>query len=99
MSKRVPGKSFDEYKPVKNPLGHDYGFEGCMIETFGDDIDMVRKQWEKDKTKIWTVLDGEGSNLDIVAGFHFVNRLGYIITEVSWESPTICFEGDKRVSN
>ena len=99
MSKKVAGKSFEEYKPVRTPNGHDYGFEGCMLETFGEDLEVVRMQCKKDPTKVWTIMDGSGSDLDITAGCHFVNRFGYIITEVSWESESIYFEGDKRVNN
>ena len=99
MPRKVAGKSFEEYKPVLNPLDKNASFEGCMLETYGAELELVREQYKKDPTKIWTILDGDGSDLDIAAGFHFVNRFGYIITEVSWESETIYFAGDKRVNN
>jgi hypothetical protein len=100
MAKKVAGKSFDEYKPVKNPLDPHSCYDGCMIETFEPQYDLVRKQWYRNKKCIWTVLDGEGSGLVVVSGLHFVNRMGYIITEIPWESETIEFdEHDKRVSN
>jgi hypothetical protein len=98
--KTVAGKLFDEYKPVKNPLDKNASFDGCMLETYGAELEVVFEQLKKDGAKIWTVLDGDGSGLVVVAGFHFVNRLGYIITEIPWESDTIEFdEDDRRVSN
>ncbi len=33
---------------------------------------------------IWTVLDADGT-LYIVPGHHYVNRMGYYVTEQAWE--------------
>ena len=82
-------RSFWDYKPVKNSLAPDSSFDGCLIETYGAEYELVRKQCKKDTTKLWTIIDGEGRDLYAVAGFHFVNRLGYIITERSWERDDI----------
>jgi hypothetical protein len=30
-------------------------------------------------------VDNEDGELIIIAGFHFVNRLGYLITDEAWE--------------
>lgn len=37
---------------------------------------------------LWTVVDGSGRNLYILPGFHFVNRMFYIITEIPWNEKT-----------
>ena len=75
-------RSFWDYKPLKHPLGKDYGYDGCLIETYGEDVELIVNQCRTDPTRVWTVLDSD----EVVAGWHFVNRLGYIITELPWES-------------
>lgn len=57
-------------------------FGGCMYETFGEELDYVRTMPNK---RIWTIVDTDGDDLLIIAGFHFVNRLGYLITDEEWE--------------
>ena len=57
-------------------------FGGCMYETFGEELEYVKQQPNK---RIWTIVDGDGDDLIIIAGFHFVNRLGYLITDKEWE--------------
>jgi len=52
---------------------------GCLFETFGEEAEFVRKQ---DPSRVWTLVDdGEGGEC-IISGFHFVNRLGYLISTV-----------------
>jgi hypothetical protein len=50
---------------------------GCLFETFGDELDFVRRQ---DPHTVWTLLDGEDGDLYLRSGIHFVNRLGYLIS-------------------
>ena len=69
------------FKPVSNPIDPNAGFDGCLFETFGDDLAYVRDQ---DPNLVWTVLDCDGQ-LAIASGFHFVNRLGYLIATVPTE--------------
>jgi hypothetical protein len=66
------------FKPVPNPIDPDAGFDGCLFETFGEDLAYVQAQ---DPNLVWTVLDGDGQ-LAIASGFHVVNRLGYLIASV-----------------
>jgi hypothetical protein len=56
-------------------------FGGCMYETFGEELEYVKAQPNK---RIWTIVDTDGDDLIILAGFHFVNRLGYLITNEEW---------------
>ena len=55
-------------------------FGGCMYETYGEEVDYVRQQPNK---RIWTIIDEE-DELYIIAGYHFVNRLGYLVTDEEW---------------
>jgi hypothetical protein len=69
-----------KFKPIKNHLVVDPDEQ--MFETFGDEVDFVKAQDEK---YIWTYVDGDMSSL-LVAGYHYVNRLGYYVTEVPWDN-------------
>jgi hypothetical protein len=98
--KVVKGMKWDDYKPKQNPLNKLASFSGCLVETFEPEYDLVRKQWYRNKQCIWTLIDGDDGRVYTVAGLHFVNRIGHIITEIPWESDTIEFdEDDRRVSN
>jgi hypothetical protein len=69
------------FKPVPNHIEPNCGFDGCMFETFGEELAHVQAQ---DRNFVWTILDCDGQIL-IESGFHFVNRLGYLITAVPTE--------------
>lgn len=72
------------YKPITNHLDENASFQdesgtGIMFETYGDEIDFVKSQ---SPANIWTYGDGDDGGGYIWSGWHFVNRLGYFITEV-----------------
>ena len=50
---------------------------GCMFETYGEELAFVRRQ---NPRTIWTIVDGEDSDLYVMSGYHFVNRIGYLIS-------------------
>lgn len=60
----------------------DFGDGGCLYETFGPELDYVRTQ---SPNTVWTVVDGDDGQLVIVSGFHFVNRIGYLVTSYPFE--------------
>ena len=65
-------------------------YNGCMYETYGEDLDYVWELANKEK-RVWTILqcdDDEDGNCIVAysAGFHLVNREGYFITEKPWET-------------
>jgi hypothetical protein len=66
------------YPLIKNHLCPSAPFDDCMFETFGKELEFVRSQ---PAVRIWTLLDCDGS-LVVSSGFHFVNRLGYLISAV-----------------
>jgi hypothetical protein len=68
-----------EYKPIKNHFGK---FDDLMFDTHGDEGEFVKNY---DPKHVWTSVQGDMCDL-IVAGYAYVNRLGYYITEVPWES-------------
>jgi hypothetical protein len=75
----------EEFRPITNHLTTSNGPE--MFETYGPELDFV--QSAKANT-VWTRIQGDMSDV-IVAGYCFVNRLGYYITEKPWvEEDTYC---------
>ena len=66
------------YRPVKNMIDPNAAYDGCMFETFGNEVKFVQTI---EAQRIWTLLDCDGKLL-IVEGFHYVNRLGYFVTEL-----------------
>lgn len=74
----------EKYKPVVNHLDKYAGPNNVsrMFETYGAEQEYVQSVDEK---RIWTWVDGDCSSL-IIAGYHYVNRLGYYVTEEPWET-------------
>lgn len=72
----------EKYTPVLNYLDKNAGYNGTMFETFGEEL---RKVLNYDKSHVWTIIDGDGSDMWIVPGYHIVNRFGYFITEQEWK--------------
>lgn len=77
-------KFFDKFKPMKNEIGTHEGFGGYMFETSGEEMEYVRKIYSENPDRVWTLHD----NFIIGNGLHYVNRLGYLITEIPCESDT-----------
>lgn len=75
------GQFEETYKPRKNPFVQDSSYDGCMFETYGVELAHVREQ---DNKNIWTIINCENEESWIIPGFHFVDRFGYFITEISW---------------
>lgn len=78
------------FQPIQNHLEADAPNDGAMFETFGPEVDFVKSKLPdskgnggQDADKIWTLLDYDGK-LYICAGWHFVNRIGYFITQKPW---------------
>ncbi|MFN6951352.1 MAG: hypothetical protein ACK4NE_01990 [Albidovulum sp.] len=71
----------DAYRPIRNTLRPAAPFDGLMFETFGPELDAVAAA---DPACVWTIVDGEDESLWLLSGCHFVNRLGYLITERPW---------------
>lgn len=79
------------YKPIKNHIIQDTSYNGYMFETFGKEIDYIVKLANKPESKqyVWTLLECADEEQYIVPGYFLINRLGYFITEIPWESENI----------
>jgi hypothetical protein len=72
----------DRYQLVRNHLNPNASWAfgdgpGCLFETYGQELDFVRRQ---DPQTVWTLIDGDDGDQFLISGYHFVNRIGYLIT-------------------
>lgn len=75
---------YNSFIPVKNHIIDDASWSGCLFETYGTEIDYCYAL-AKSKNVVWTVLEtSEDYIFNIVSGFHLVNRLGFLITEIAY---------------
>jgi hypothetical protein len=81
---------FEKFKPKVNPTGDSgMSIDGVhyMFETYDPDH---AKVLAADPACVWTLLDCD--NCEVIGeGYHWVNRIGYFITEVPAE-PGVCYE-------
>lgn len=70
----------DQYKPIRNPY-NDSPLDRTMWETFGEEFEHVKRQ---EPEKVWTIVEADGEWW-LATGMHFVNRIGYCITEVAFD--------------
>lgn len=76
----------DKYKPIKNTFTEGSAFDDTMFETYGNEYEFIKNLIDEGQgQKIWTYVC-EGDSEVIVAGWHFVNRMGYFVTEELWET-------------
>ena len=73
---------YEKYNPVKNHLDANAAFDGCMFETYGKEHDhiLTLAQDPQKKNTVWTIIEAE-ENLYYVNDYHYVNRLGYLVTK------------------
>jgi len=77
------------YKPVLNETNPHASFDGTMFETYGPELEFVRSS---QPDHVWTYVTGDNNEDIIVAGFHFVNRMGYFITEFPWKDESEAYQ-------
>jgi len=70
---------YREYQPQQNPFDNNASWGGCMLETYGKELEHVKTVFQYAPRRVWTVLDCDGKTI-LASGFHFVNRIGYVIT-------------------
>ena len=77
---------FEKYTCVENPFTEGGSFNNCMFETYGEEYQLVVKQVGLYPASVWTIIDNNDGWYGIVAGYHWVNRQGYLITEQEWKN-------------
>ncbi len=87
--KKITNKFFrTTYKPIKNSLAIYPAYNGCMFGTYGIEFEYVKEILKELPSCVWTVVEADGV-LIICSGFHFINRCGYIITEIPCPDDTL----------
>lgn len=101
MSKILTDEIFyDVYKPFKNPYQPDgTAFGDILFETHGVELDFILTFVNdlKRSQRVWTIVEVDGK-MYITAGYHIVNRIGYVITEKEWETGVeeLCLDDDEN---
>lgn len=88
---------YERYTPFLNHFYNDEdgcSWNGEMYETDGEELEYV-EMIAKDpvlRKRLWTILESDSDEPEsddnvfiIQAGYHYVNRYGYLITEEPWE--------------
>ena len=90
MKEITEDEFYDVYQPIQNPIDLNAAFDGCMFETFGNELEHITSV--ASTKKVWTILETECDGLVYAAGLHVVNRIGFFITKKSWKT------GDELIS-
>ena len=77
-------QDIEDFNPLKNHLNPDAPFDGCMYETYGPELEYVIAQPIEQINHLWTIIEGD-IHTWFAPGYHLVNRLGYIITQIPWQ--------------
>jgi hypothetical protein len=59
----------ETFKPQQNHLDDNASF-----------FDLAKKS-----NRVWTIIEGDDDTLFYASGFHYVNRLGFIVTEKEYD--------------
>jgi len=85
---------YQYFRPFRHPLVRFNIWGGHGLETFGEDL---QRAFDYDENYVWTVVDGsEGPDQWILPGFHHVNRLCFLLTEVAHYDAPIEFRIEPR---
>jgi len=69
-----------EYRPQLNPYNDNASWDGCMLETYGDEFTLVKNTFEFSPERVWTIIEDDDGDPILTNGFHYVNRIGYVVT-------------------
>lgn len=84
IKKMTEDEFYEKFHPVTNHIDNNASFSGCMFETYSPEIDFVFDLAKKEK-RVWTIIEGDDDTMFYVTGFHYVNRLGFLITKETYE--------------
>lgn len=74
----------EDYTYTPNHLDKNASVNGYMFETFGKELEYIKKIDKKTPRKVWTVAEYNGKEI-LLAGFRLVNRLGYLVSHENWQ--------------
>jgi len=75
----------EQFRPQLNHIDANASIgEGLLYEIVDSELDYVQLVHQKYPDRVWTVIEDHDTNdWFICPGFHYVNRIGYIITEIA----------------
>jgi hypothetical protein len=80
---------FDKtYALEKNPFDENAGWDGCMFETYGEELEYVQNIERTSSHRVWTIVESD-EGMAIISGMHYVNRFGYLVTQQKYTNQTI----------
>jgi hypothetical protein len=86
MEKRLTEDEWlEKYTPIDNPFTEQGSYDNTLYETYGDEYEAIKIADVVNPRKVWTLIDNNEGWTGIVAGWHYVNRMGYFLTEEEWE--------------
>jgi hypothetical protein len=71
---------YKEYLPQTNQFNDNASWDGCMFETYGDDYEYVKTVYELAPDRVWTIVEDDDGYPVLTNGWHYVNRIGYVVT-------------------
>ena len=75
-------EEFEFFKPIQ-PNEDTFHFESLQeVEDYL--LENNLKYGEGRYRHIWTMVDGDNDSVVLINGFHFVNRLGYVVCQIPW---------------
>jgi hypothetical protein len=87
---------FEKYKPQLNHFTSLPDNDNYTFETFGEELEYVKKQNNK---QIWTLIECEDEEIWIIPGYHLVNRMNYYITEKVWKDENIQVNDNEMIND
>lgn len=75
-------EEFEFFKPIQ-PNENTFHFESLQeVEDYFSENNL--DYGEERYRYIWTMVDGDNDTVVLINGFHFVNRLGYVVCQIPW---------------
>lgn len=86
-----------KFNRQKNHFNSDVSFDGCMFETFGEELEYVFEMSKQ--RRVLTIIEGDNDseisfisdngteiteplpNMFYLSGFHLINRIGYFVLD------------------
>ena len=75
----------EKFKFIPNNYDEYASLDGLMFETYGDEVEFVKSQPEN---RIWMYGDGDDGGTYIWSGWGFVNRIGYLVSQIPFPENT-----------
>ncbi len=73
----------ETYKPMQNYVAnYEAAYDNTMFETCGDECKFIHKLRITAPDTIWTLVQGDNDEWIIASGYHYVNRMGYFVSQV-----------------